>query len=155
MKHKDYTKFSNNSDNKFQNDPVQPEDQNVVPPVDNPEKPEAPTANPELVNNEDNKQNDPVQPEDQNVVPTIDNPVQPEAPTANQATNLIAMVTNCTRLNVRKEANKNSKVVCVIANGNEVAVDLDASTEDFYKVHTVVNDVLVEGYCVKEFIEIK
>lgn len=140
MKHKDYTKFSNNSDNKFQNDPVQPEDQNVVPTLDNPVQPEVPITNPELVNNEDNKQND---------------PVQPEAPTANQATNLIAMVTNCTRLNVRKEANKNSKVVCVIANGNEVAVDLDASTEDFYKVHTVINDVLVEGYCVKEFIEIK
>lgn len=141
MKHKDYTKFSENNENKFQNNPAQPEEQNMVPPVDNQEQPEEPVTNPdtnpELENNENINQNN------------------PEENKPNQATNLLAIVTKCSRLNVRKEADKNSKVVCVIANGNEVTVDLDASTEDFYKVHTVVNDVLVEGYCAKEFIEIK
>lgn len=138
MKHRDYTKFSENTENINQNNP---EEQMMVPPVDNSVQPEEPTANPdtnpELENTENSNQNN------------------PEENKPNQATNLLAMVTKCSRLNVRKEADKNSKVVCVIANGDEVTVDLDTSTEDFYKVHTIVNDVLVEGYCVKEFIEIK
>lgn len=75
--------------------------------------------------------------------------------TSNDNTLVQGVVIGCSRLNVRKEASKTSEVVCVITNGNEVTVDLDASTEDFYKINACVNDVLVTGYCVKEFISIK
>ena len=67
-------------------------------------------------------------------------------------TNILAIVTNCTKLNVRKEAKKDAEVVCIINKGTELAVDLYTSTEDFYKVS---NSNGVEGYCVKDFIEIK
>ena len=68
---------------------------------------------------------------------------------------VVATVVNCTKLNVRKEAAKDSEVVCVIAKDTELTVDLDASTDTFYKVYTNNKEVLVEGYCVKEFISIK
>ena len=66
-----------------------------------------------------------------------------------------AIVAKCKALNVRKEANKTSNVVCVIYAGTEVTVDLEKSTDEFYKVYTSSNTTLVEGYCVKEFIEIR
>lgn len=63
----------------------------------------------------------------------------------------VAVVTDCAQLNVRQEPNKTAKVVCVIAKGTEVQVDVDKSTEDFYKVSVSGK----EGYCVKQFISIK
>lgn len=68
------------------------------------------------------------------------------------------IVANCARLNVRKEADKEADVLCVISKGVNVAVNLDESTEDFYKVCTPAGtgDLFgVEGYCMKQFIEIK
>ena len=65
-----------------------------------------------------------------------------------------AKITKCTRLNVRKEANKNAEVVCVITKDSAVTVNIAESTEDFYKVYTSNKEVLVEGYCMKEFINI-
>ena len=65
-----------------------------------------------------------------------------------------AKITKCTRLNVRKEANKNAEVVCVITKDSVVTVNIAESTEDFYKVYTSNKEVLVEGYCMKEFINI-
>lgn len=61
----------------------------------------------------------------------------------------------CTKLNVRAEANKESAVVCVIDKDASFTINLTASTEDFYKIHTCVNEVLYEGFCVKQFISIK
>ena len=66
-----------------------------------------------------------------------------------------ACVVKCEKLNVRKEASKTSDVVCVISKDAALTVSITKSTEDFYKVYTVNNEVLVEGYCVKEFIKIK
>ena len=123
MKHNDYTKFSEDTENNVQNNPEVIEQ---IIPTD----PEVPTADPETQNDLENNED-------------------------NSGTNLLAVVVNCSKLNVRKEARKDADVECVISKGNEVTVDLDASTEDFYKIHTVVNDVLVAGYCVKDFIEIK
>lgn len=123
MKHNDYTKFSEDTENNVQNNPEVIEQ--IIP-----TEPEVPTTEPETQNDLENNED-------------------------NSGTNLLAVVVNCTKLNVRKEARKDADVDCVIAKGNKVTVDLDASTEDFYKIHTVVNDVLVEGYCVKDFIEIK
>ena len=66
-----------------------------------------------------------------------------------------AVVVGCTKLNVRENADKNSKVICVIEKGKELTVDLDAhTTEDFYKVCFDKDEVLYAGYCVKDFISI-
>ena len=66
-----------------------------------------------------------------------------------------ACVVKCEKLNVRKEASKTAEVVCVISKDAALTVSITKSTEDFYKVYTINNEVLVEGYCVKDFIKIK
>ena len=56
----------------------------------------------------------------------------------------------CGRLNVRKEASKNSEILTVVPKDLIMTIcDLNAS-EDFYKV--LFGDI--EGYCMKKFIKI-
>lgn len=66
-----------------------------------------------------------------------------------------ATLKGCTKLNMRKEASKDSEVVCVITKDSTITVSIGNSTEDFYKVNTIVKDVLVEGYCMKQFIDVE
>ena len=61
------------------------------------------------------------------------------------------VVFGCMKLNVRVKPSKDSTVCYILNNGESVMVDLDESTEDFYKVYTINMD----GYCMKEFISIK
>ena len=61
------------------------------------------------------------------------------------------VVVKCAKLNVRVKPSKESTVCYILNNGESVMVDLDESTEDFYKVYTINMD----GYCMKEFIDIK
>lgn len=67
---------------------------------------------------------------------------------------LPAVITGCAKLNVRKEASKTADVVCVLANGTEVTIDVAESTEDFYKIYAVSGETLIEGYCIKDFVSI-
>lgn len=64
----------------------------------------------------------------------------------------IGIVINCVKLNVRKNADKDSEVLCVIEKDAEVIIDLENSTDEFYKVCTSSG---VEGYCMIKYIEIK
>lgn len=64
---------------------------------------------------------------------------------------LIGVVT-CLRLHIYSEPNLDSDVVCKIRYATEVEVDLNNSTEDFYKIYTAIG---AEGFCRKEFISIK
>lgn len=59
------------------------------------------------------------------------------------------IVTGCLYLNVRKLPDINADVAVVIDALTQVCVDLDASTEDFYKVHTSDG---VEGFCMRKYI---
>lgn len=61
-------------------------------------------------------------------------------------------VTGCSRLNVRKEPNVKADVLSVIPANSEVMVELDGSTDDFYKVCTSVG---IEGFCMKKYISLK
>lgn len=96
------------------------------------------------------------------VKPVIDEPVvAPETPVAPQVDpepvveteddEVIGYVTECAKLNVRKEPSKEADVVTVIPLGAEVMIDDLGSTEDFYKVCTETG---VEGYCMKKFINV-
>ena len=66
-----------------------------------------------------------------------------------------AKINGCAKLNLRREPSKDSDVVCVITKKNTITVCRELSTEDFYKVHTTIGETLVEGYCMKQFIEIE
>ena len=59
---------------------------------------------------------------------------------------------NCLRLHVYSEPNENSEVICKVRYLTEVAIDLDNSTEEFYKIYTAIG---AEGFCQKEFVTIK
>ena len=61
------------------------------------------------------------------------------------------IVTNCVKLNVRKEPNKDSDIISVLNQYTEVNIDLTNSTEDFYKITTFDG---LDGYCMKIFIAI-
>ena len=64
----------------------------------------------------------------------------------------IGFVTNCKKLNVRKEPKIDSDIICEIDYQTELMIDEKKSTEEFYKVFTAVG---IEGFCMKKFIAIQ
>lgn len=72
-----------------------------------------------------------------------------EAEAVNEPCTDFGIVTDCLYLNVRKRPDINADVAAVIDALTQVVVDLDASTEDFYKVATSDR---IEGFCMKKYI---
>lgn len=69
---------------------------------------------------------------------------------------VIGIVRNCSRLNVRSEANKEAKVLCTINEGDEVDLIEEGSTNEFYKVIVSKSKKnKIEGYCMRRYITIK
>lgn len=63
----------------------------------------------------------------------------------------LGKIANCKKVNVRAEANKDSKVLRVLEAGAEVMIDETNSTDEFYNVYTECG---IEGFCMKQFITI-
>lgn len=61
------------------------------------------------------------------------------------------IVTNCSRLNIRKEPNVDSDIACSVSNNTEVIIDEESSNDGFYKITTSAG---IEGFCMKKYIEI-
>jgi len=59
-------------------------------------------------------------------------------------------VTGCSLLRVRKGANAKAEVIKEVHKGTTVKVDIEGSTESFYRVFIDGK----EGFCMKQFIEI-
>ena len=72
-----------------------------------------------------------------------------EAEAVNEPHTGSGIVTDCLCLNVRKQPDIHSDVAVVIDALTQVCVDLDASTEDFYKVTTSDG---IEGFCMRKYI---
>ena len=72
-----------------------------------------------------------------------------EAEAVNDPHTDFGIVTDCLYLNVRKLPDINADVAVVIDALTQVCVDLDASTEDFYKVTTSDG---IEGFCMRKYI---
>lgn len=66
--------------------------------------------------------------------------------------NLTGIITGCKKLNVRKEANVEADVLCVLNENTELTIDTANSTDTFYKVCTAAG---IEGYCMKMFVSVK
>ena len=58
----------------------------------------------------------------------------------------------CLRLHIHSEPSLESEIVCKVRYLTEVEIDLDNSTEDFYKVCLAIG---AEGFCRKEDIVIR
>lgn len=70
----------------------------------------------------------------------------------NEANNQVnGVVSDCEKLNVRLAPDKNSEVVCIIDQATELIIELDKSTDDFYKIITSAG---LNGYCMKKFVTI-
>lgn len=63
---------------------------------------------------------------------------------------VLGVVFNCEKLNVRKEPNKDAVVLSTLNTGTEVLIN-DAN-EDFY---SVVTESGIEGYCMKQYVKVK
>lgn len=61
------------------------------------------------------------------------------------------VVANCELLNVRVAPDKDSEILTTVEQGDEIMIDLNTSTDDFYSVCTETG---VEGYCMKQFVEV-
>lgn len=63
-------------------------------------------------------------------------------------------VVNCGRLNVRKDPNTDAEVLTTIDSGCQITVE-ECGNKTFYKVSFNQNGNAVNGYCMKDFIEIE
>lgn len=61
-------------------------------------------------------------------------------------------VVNCLRLHIHSEPNLESEIVCKVRYSTEIIIDLDNSTDDFYKIYTAIG---AEGFCQKDLVTIK
>ena len=81
----------------------------------------------------------------------VDQPVE-ESP---KKETKVGIVANCKKLNLRRSPLKDSdgaNIITVLLPGVAVVIDEDESTPNFYKVTT---DTGLEGYCMRQFIEVK
>ena len=81
----------------------------------------------------------------------VDQPVE-ESP---KKETKVGIVANCEKLNIRRSPLKDSdgaNSITVLLPGVAVVIDEDESTSNFYKV--ITEDGL-EGYCMRQFIEVK
>lgn len=65
---------------------------------------------------------------------------------------VIGIVTDCLRAAIYQEPRANSKVIKIVTLLTKVTVDMDGSTEGFYKVSTSDG---VQGYCMKKLIAVR
>lgn len=64
---------------------------------------------------------------------------------------IVGVVTDCLKLNIRKEPNKDSEVIAVASSLDELWIDSVTSTDDWYAVCTVSG---IEGFCMKKFVAV-
>lgn len=72
--------------------------------------------------------------------------VEPETKSGAVAKGVVA---NCAKLNVRSKPSTNGDVVTVLDTKVEVTIDVDASTDEWFKIRTANG---VEGYCMRKFV---
>lgn len=72
-------------------------------------------------------------------------------PEATTVVTLTGVVANCGKLNVRATARIDADILDTLVVGTEVEINLDESTDEFYKVTVSTG---VEGYCVKKYISV-
>ena len=66
--------------------------------------------------------------------------------------NCSGFVDNCESLRIRQVPNPVGEILTTISSGTEVEIDLNNSTNDFYKVCTATG---LDGYCMKKFITLR
>lgn len=68
------------------------------------------------------------------------------------ARNVIGVVTDCLKLNIREKPTKDSRVVTVVTCLDELEIDMGDSNDDWYTVCTATG---IEGFCMKKFVAVR
>lgn len=68
------------------------------------------------------------------------------------ARNVIGVVTDCLKLNIREKPSKDSRVVTVVTCLDELEIDIGDSNDDWYAVCTATG---IEGFCMKKFVAVR
>lgn len=68
------------------------------------------------------------------------------------ARNVIGVVTDCLKLNIREKSSKDSRVVTVVTCLDKLEIDIGDSNDDWYAVCTATG---IEGFCMKKFVAVK
>lgn len=68
------------------------------------------------------------------------------------AENMRTGVVNCLRLHIHEKPDLTSDIICKLRYLTEVEVDLEESTDEFYKVYSAIG---AEGFCEKYLITIR
>lgn len=76
----------------------------------------------------------------------------PVIETVEEVAEVFGVVTDCLRLNIREEPTKDSAVAAIVTCLDELKIDPDNSTDDWYAVCTASG---VEGFCMKKFVAIR
>ena len=66
-------------------------------------------------------------------------------------TTVVGTVTGCQKLNVRAKADIKAEVVCQIPEKAVLLIDIDESTDEWYKVYTEAG---MEGFCMKKYVTV-
>lgn len=64
---------------------------------------------------------------------------------------IVGVVTDCIKLNIRKKPDKNSEVVTIVDCLDKLNVYLDTSTDEWYAVRIASG---LDGFCMKKYISI-
>ena len=64
---------------------------------------------------------------------------------------IIGVVTNCNKLNIREKPVKADNIICELNKGTELMIDLDNSTDEWYRVYLESG---ITGFCMKEYVEV-
>ena len=68
------------------------------------------------------------------------------------ARNVIGVVTDCLKLNIREKPSKDSRVVTVVTCLDKLEIEIGDSNDDWYAVCTATD---IEGFCMKKFVAVK
>lgn len=68
------------------------------------------------------------------------------------ARNVIGVVTDCLKLNIREKPTKDSRVVTVVTCLDELEIDMGDSNDDWYAVCTATG---IKGFCMKKFVAVR
>lgn len=76
----------------------------------------------------------------------------PVTETVEEVAEVFGVVTDCLRLNIREEPTKDSAVMAIVTCLDELKIDPDNSTDDWYAVCTAPG---IEGFCMKKFVAVR
>lgn len=83
----------------------------------------------------------------------VEQKVSEETPVTTDAKpEVVGVVTNCLKLNIRKAPSRDAEVVAIIPALTEVLIDGEEANDIFYKVSTSDG---IQGFCMKEFVAVR